>query len=85
MARALDLMYSSFIDIASEGDLFLDEDYVMNIFKPLYGELPELDEYLTYYFEEKEANVVGSNKECDRVLAIDGAVAELFYPTRMEN
>jgi hypothetical protein len=83
--RALDLMYNSFIDITVDGDKFLDEDYVMNIFKPLYEELPELDSHLTYYFKDKEANVICSCKASDQVLAIDGAVAKIFYPTRHEN
>ena len=80
MPRALDLMYNTFIEIQANGDKFLDEDFIMKIFEPLYTELPELETYLTFYFEEKEANVVGSCKRNDRVLAIDGAVANLFYP-----
>jgi hypothetical protein len=63
----------------------LDEDFIMNIFSPLYDELPELKEYLTYYFEEKESNVTGSFRQGDCVLAIDLAKCEVFYPTRIEN
>ena len=85
MPRALDLIYNTFIEIQANGDKFLDEDFIMKIFEPLYTELPELETYLTFYLEEKEANVVGSCKRDDRVLAIDGSVAELFYPGRMEN
>ena len=85
MPRALDLMYNTFIEIQANGDKFLDEDFIMKIFEPLYTELPELETYLTFYFEQKEANVVGSCKQDDCVLAINGAVAELFYPGRMEN
>ncbi len=29
--------------------------------------------------------MIGSNKEHDRVLAIDEAMAELFYPQKVEN
>ena len=59
MPRALDLMYNAFIKIQANGDKFMDEDFIMKIFDPLYTELPELETYLTFYFEEKEANVVG--------------------------
>ena len=57
----------------------------MKIFESLYTELPELETYLTFYYEEKEANVVGSCKRDGCVIAVDGAEAELFYPVRMEN
>ena len=85
MPRSLDLAYQAFIAIQADGDKFLDEEFMMNIFQPLYQDVPELEEYLTYYFEEKESNPVGTSAKEDRVLAIDGAVAELFYPSRMEN
>ena len=68
--RALDLMYNIFIEIQSNGNKFLDEDFIMKIFEPLYTKLPELETYLTFYFKEKEANVVGSCKRYDRVLVI---------------
>lgn len=80
MPRSLDLAYQAFIAIQADGDKFLDEEFMMNIFQPLYQDVPELEEYLTYYFEEKESNHVGTRAKEDRVLAIDGAVAELFYP-----
>ena len=57
----------------------------MNIFSPLYNEILPLKQYLDYHFEEKEGNVIGSNNEPDRVLAIDEAMTELFYPQKMEN
>ena len=74
MGRAVDLMYK-----------MLDEDFIMNIFSLLYAEIPELEEYLTYFFEEKESNVVGTYSRSDRVLAIDLAKCEVFYPTQREN
>ena len=81
MGRAVDLMYNAFVEVESDGELMLDEDFIMNIFSPLYDELPELKEHLTYYFEEKESNVTGSFSQGNRVLAIDLAKCELFYPT----
>ncbi len=73
------------MEIQSDGLLMLEQDFIMNIFSPLYEEIPPLKQYLDYHFEEKEGNVIGSNKEHDRVLAIDEAMAELFYPQKMEN
>jgi hypothetical protein len=85
MGRAVDLMYNAFAEVESDGELMLDEDFIMNIFSPLYAELPELKEYLTYYFEENESNVIGSCSHRDCVLAIDLAKCEVFYPTKKEN
>ncbi len=85
MGRAIDLMYDAFSEVESNGELMLDEDFIMRIFSPLYGELPEFEEYLTYFFEEKESNVIGSCSRGDRVLAIDLAKCEVFYPTQIEN
>jgi hypothetical protein len=69
------------VEVESDGELMLDEDFIMNILSPLYAELPELKEYLTYYFEEKESNVIGSCSQGIRVLAIDLAKCEVSYPT----
>eukprot|EP00957_Ditylum_brightwellii_P119713 9133664-Ditylum_brightwellii.AAC.1 len=69
----------------ADGSKGLDEDYMMNIFSSLGDILPQFKKYLKYMFEEKESNIIDSCSKEDHVLAIDGAVAELFYPTRLEN
>ena len=84
MGRAITLLHDAFVDIQSDGLLLLEQDFIMNIFSPLHEEIPPLKQYLDYHFEEKEGNVIGSNKEHDRVLAIDEAMAELFYPQKVE-
>ncbi len=38
----------------SDDEKMLDEEFIMNIFSPLYAKLPELEENLKYFFEEKE-------------------------------
>lgn len=85
MGKALDLLHESFVKIRSDPSLLLKEPFIMNIFKPLYAQLPELKEYLNYYREEKVGNTVGSFNEEDRVLAIDQAISEVFYPTKVRN
>jgi hypothetical protein len=64
------------------GPFLLEEE--MYIFVSLYDELPPCEEYLNYHFEEKEGSVIGSQKEEECVLAIDEAMAELFWPQRIE-
>jgi len=81
MGRAVDLMYNAFVQVESDGEKMLDEDFIMNVLSPLYADLPELEEYPTYFFEVKESNVVGSYSQSDRVLAVDLAKCEVLYPT----
>ena len=85
MYRANDCLYNALVEIQADGALMIDEDYMMNIFSSLYEDLPELEQYLNYYFEEKELNVVGSKDKASRVLGIDIARAELFYPKQAAN
>ncbi len=85
MGRAIALLHDAFVEIQGDGSLLLEEEFVMYIFASLYDELPPFKEYLDYHFEEKEGNVIGSRKEEARVLVIDEAMAELFWPQRIEN
>ena len=45
----------------------------------------EFDQYLDFYVEEKQGNVVGSQKKEERVLAINEALEELFWSTLDSN
>ncbi len=74
-------MYNAFVQVESDGKKMLDKDFIMNICSPLYAVLPELEEYLSYFFEEIELNVVGSYSWSDWVLVVDLAKCEVFYPT----
>ena len=85
MGRAVDLLHKAFVKIQADGSKLLDEDFVMKIFKPLYKDLPDLKDYLDYHLEEKVGNVIGSNKQNERVKAIEEAMSELFYPQNLEN
>jgi hypothetical protein len=75
MGRAITLLHDEFVEIQSDGSLLLDQEFIMNIFSPHYKEIPPLKQYLNYHFKEKEGNVIGSNKEHDRVLAIQQLVS----------
>ena len=58
-------------------ELILNEDYMMNIFKPIRDTVTPRDEYLTMMFEEKRGNVLSSRLEEDKVLPYDILRAEL--------
>ena len=77
MGRCVDLMKEAFLKIADDGELILNEDYMMNIFKPIRDTVTPLDEYLTMMFEEKQGNVLSSRLEEDKVLPYDILRAEL--------
>jgi hypothetical protein len=74
MGRAIDLLHVAFIKVREEPQLILDYEFIMTIFEPLYEQLPEFSDYMDYYKEEKEGNVIGSTKTSDRVLVIDEAM-----------
>jgi hypothetical protein len=45
MGKAYDCLHEAFLNIKSKPELYLDYDFMMNIFKPLYKQLPELKEF----------------------------------------
>jgi len=85
MSRVLDLVYDVFVELEADGSKGVDADYMLNIFSSIGDEVEPFKKYLEYMFEEKESNVVDSKRRETRVLSMDLAVAELFWPTRVEN
>ena len=85
MAKSIDLVYEAFLKIQQNNKLFLKEDFMMNIFKPLYQQLPELEEYMSWYFEEKNNLVSGINTTNERKKGMKLAREEFFYPTKVQN
>ena len=57
----------------------------MNIFKPLYKKLPELKDYLDYYFEERRTNVFGATYNASRKLGIKMVKNEVLMPNYHDN
>jgi hypothetical protein len=85
MGRAIDLLHTAFTDILEEPSLLLDYEFVMNIFQPLYNDLPEFEEFLEFYREDKVGNVHGSSHPRDRIRVMDLAIAEVFFPAKLRN
>ena len=81
----IDLVYDAFVAIQMDGTLILDYDFMMGIFGVLQTEFPEFNTYMTWYFEEKEYNPIGSTSKAQRVLSIDKGTEMLFYPTEKQN
>ena len=80
----IDLVYDAFVAIQMDGTLILDYDFMMGIFGDLQTELPEFNTYMTWYFEEKECNPIGSTSKAQRVFSVDKGTEMLFYPTEKQ-
>ena len=69
---AMDVVYklseNIMTKVADAFDLFLDEDFMMNIFSDLQNKVDPFDDYPTYMFIEKSSNPIGgSGKEEDKI------------------
>ena len=65
MGKVIDMLHSAFIKIQDEPPLLLDFEYIMHIFEPLYDELPEFKDYMDYFKEEQEGNVICSSNQSE--------------------
>ena len=63
MGRAVDLLYSACHEFRDNGELFLDYDFMMGIFADLQKEIPEFNTYMTWFFNKKECNTIGSSSK----------------------
>ena len=66
MGKVIDILYQTMLEIVQDGTKGMDEDYIMNIFKPIEEELPEFKAHLDWYFEAKESNLVAWFSKEDR-------------------
>ncbi len=58
MGRTVDMLEDAFIKISSNGLLILDEDFMMNIFSNIVGEVEPFEKYLQFMFNKKASNSV---------------------------
>ena len=59
MSEALDMMDSAFEEIVADGELMLDEDFMMGIFNPLQEKIRPFKDYMEYMFEGKLSAPIG--------------------------
>ncbi len=74
-------MEEAFEKIADDGEVMLDEEFMMNIFEPIVDQVEQFTEYLEFIFENKEGHVLGSRDKADKWLPFDELRTELFCPT----
>ena len=86
MRLVVDLLEDAMEKIAGNGDLMLQEDFMMNIFRQLQDQIDPFDEYLTFVFEDKiRKPLSGSVVLGGKVIPFDLLWAELFCPTKNHN
>ena len=84
MAKVDELIDNGLQEIASNGKLILDQDFMMGILKPIQDKVPTFKEYMEFMFEEHAGYAVGSREEVDKKLIYDELLVELFYHVRQE-
>ncbi len=82
MGWTVDLMKEAFEKIANDGEMMLDEGFMMNIFEPIANQVEPFAEYLEFIFGNKEGHALGSREKADKWLPVDELHAELFFPTQ---
>ena len=80
MGRAIDALHDALVQIENDGGLFLDEEFMQNIFSEIASDIPELEEHMTHILESKQTNTM--NEDGSKVLPFDQLNAELFHPSR---
>ena len=83
MNSVVDSIERAMEQIAADGELFLDEDFMMNIFADVVTSVAPLEKYLNYVFEDMTGVTNGGSRNAeDKVIVMDLLRAELFFPTR---
>jgi hypothetical protein len=71
MGRTVDLMEEAFEKFANDGEMMLDEEFMMNIFEPIVDQVEPFAEYLEFIFENKEGYALGLRDKDDKWLPFD--------------
>ncbi len=76
------MIEEAFEKIANDGEMMLDEEFMMNIFEPIVDQVEPFAEYLEFIFENKEGHALRSREKANKWLPSDELCAELFFPTQ---
>jgi len=81
---ALALIDEAFSKIMINGELLLDDDFMMSIFTPISNNIKPFKDYLLYMFEEKQSRHVSSRHSADKILHWDLLHAKVYYSNRKD-
>jgi len=84
MPMSLDLMDDAFELVSIDGNILLDEDFMMGIFDTLVRTMLPFEEYLNYMFDKKRSRPVGSRAEEDKICPFRLLKTELFCATQRD-
>ena len=82
MGRVVDLLEVAFAKVAADGNLILNEAFMMGIFSPIAEELEPFRLFLKYMYDEKAMALVGSSITERQYAKLR---AELFNPNDVDN
>ena len=85
MGKAIDALHDALLEIESNGNLYLDEDFMNSIFNKIYTNdnnnsipLQPLEDAMKYQYQIRQTPAVDGSK----VLLFDRLNVELFYTTQ---
>ena len=78
----MDTLYDVCIEIQKDGRKMIDKDFIINIFDDIGKDIPELKNYLGYFFEIKQSRTVAT---LEVVLPLYKLNADLSYPKSVGN
>ena len=71
------------VRVENTSELFIDEDFMMNIFFDFQNKVDTFADSLKYMSMEKSSNPIeGSRKQVDKVVLYDEVIAEICYPVQ---
>ena len=91
MGKAIDLLEDAMLTIEADSSKFLEDDFMMNIFKPISSTMKDFSDHLQFVFEQKVTPTISKNEfnlvdyNNSKVLQFDKLQAELFWSEKKEN
>ena len=71
------------VRVENTSELFIDEDFMMNIFFDFQTKVDTFADSLNYMSMKKSSKPIGgSRKQVDTAVSYDGVIAEICYPVQ---
>ena len=83
MGYAIDILHTAYNNLVDEPRFIHYKSFMMHIYDPLMGELPEFEDYMYYHCKYRTSHYAASSKT--RELLLKKFIKELFTPTDRGN
>ena len=85
MSKQYDILESVLEAILENTSLFINKDYMMDIFSETKAMLPPFRDYIKFKYEEKQHRCVRDGSSAPKMCLHEHIINELFYPTNETN